>query len=57
MDKMVLSLILLFILFSFLLNIGGLMHIIPLYLTSPILFLSLFIFLLYLNNRKSFKGF
>lgn len=57
MDKMVLSLILLFILFSFLLNIGGLMHIIPLYLTSPILFLSLFILLLYLNNRKSFKGF
>lgn len=57
MDKMVLSLILLFLLFSFLLNIGGLMHIIPLYLTSPILFLSLFILLLYLNNRKSFKGF
>lgn len=57
MDKLVFSLIAMFILFSFILHIGGLMHIVPLYLTSPILFLSLFILLIYLNNRKNFKGF
>lgn len=57
MDKLVISLIAMFILFSFILHIGGLMHIVPLYLTSPILFLSLFILLIYLNNRKNFKGF
>jgi len=57
MDKIVFFLIAMFILFSFILHIGGLMHIVPLYLTSPILFLSLFILLIYLNNRKNFKGF
>jgi hypothetical protein len=57
MDKLVFSLIAMFILFSFILHIGGLMYIVPLYLTSPILFLSLFILLIYLNNRKNFKGF
>jgi hypothetical protein len=57
MDKLVFSLMAMFILFSFILHIGGLMHIVPLYLTSPILFLSLFILLIYLNNRKNFKGF
>jgi hypothetical protein len=57
MDKLVFSLIAVFILFSFILHIGGLMHIVPLYLTSPILFLSLFILLIFLNNRKNFKGF
>lgn len=57
MDKLVFSLMAIFILFSFILHIGGLMHIVPLYLTSPILFLSLFILLIYLNNRKNFKGF
>jgi hypothetical protein len=57
MDKLVFSLIAVFIIFSFILHIGGLMHIVPLYLTSPILFLSLFILLIFLNNRKNFKGF
>jgi len=57
MDKFGFSLIIFFIFFSFILHIGGLMHIIPLYFTSPLLFFSLYILLLYLNNRKSFKGF
>lgn len=52
MDKLGLSLIALFILFSFILHIFGLMHLLPLYLTSPILFVALFILLIYLNNRK-----
>jgi hypothetical protein len=57
MDKIVFSITAVFTLLSFILHIGGLMHIVPLYLTSPILFLSLLILLIYLNNRKNFKGF
>nr|WP_251030201.1 hypothetical protein [Bacillus sp. ISL-35] len=56
-DKIGLFFMALFIVFSFVLHIGGLMHLIPLYLTSPILFFSLFILLIYLNNRKKFRGF
>jgi hypothetical protein len=57
MNKFLVLLMFLFILFSFALNIGGLMHLIPLYFTSPLLFISLFTFLIYINNRKTFKGF
>lgn len=57
MDKIGLFLMAMFILFSFIIHIGGLMHLLPLYLTSPILFISLFILLIYLNDRKKFKGF
>jgi hypothetical protein len=57
MDHLVIIMFGAFALFSFILNIGGLMHIVPLYFTAPILFFSLFIFLIYLNNRKNFRGF
>ncbi|KIY20626.1 membrane protein [Mesobacillus subterraneus] len=46
-----------FLFFSFGLQIGGLMHLLPLYLTSPLLFFALFILLIYVNNRKKFRGF
>ncbi|MCE4050483.1 MULTISPECIES: hypothetical protein [Bacillaceae] len=49
--------LLLCILFAFFLNILGLMHIIPLYISSPLLFIALFLFLSFMNNRKKFKGF
>ena len=48
--------VLLFI-FSFFLQLLGLMKIVPLYITSPILFFSLFFLLFYFNNRKDLKGF
>lgn len=57
MKHLIIALFGVFALFSFILNIGGLMHIVPLYFTAPILFFSLFIILIYLNNRKNFKGF
>lgn len=57
MDQFIIFLFGAFALFSFVLNVAGLMHIVPLYFTSPILFLSLFLLLIYLNNRKNFRGF
>jgi hypothetical protein len=45
------------ILLAFVLNILGLLKVIPLYITSPFLFLSLLSFFYYLNIRKKFKGF
>ncbi|WP_421384204.1 hypothetical protein ACOJQI_06410 [Bacillus salacetis] len=52
-----LTLLILFIVLSFVINIFGLMHLYPIYLTSPLLFLSLLLMLHNLNNRKRFKGF
>ncbi|MCT2342758.1 hypothetical protein [Niallia taxi] len=49
--------LLLCILVAFFLNILGLMRIFPIYISSPLLFLALFLFLSFLNNRKKFKGF
>ncbi|WP_210364555.1 hypothetical protein [Bacillus sp. REN3] len=57
MEKFILFLLSLFILLSFIVHICGLMHIIPLYVTSPLMFLSLFSLLVYLNSRRSFRGF
>lgn len=42
---------------SFCLNMLGLMHIIPLFLTIPLLFGSILCTLWTLNNRNRFKGF
>ncbi|MCH1626231.1 hypothetical protein [Fredinandcohnia quinoae] len=45
------------IIITFGLNIFGLMRLIPLYITTPLLFLSLLVTLSILNNRNRFKGF
>jgi hypothetical protein len=45
------------ILISFIFNIIGLMGVIPLYITAPPLFLSLFITIYLINHRNRFKGF
>ncbi len=42
---------------SFFLNVLGLMGLIPIYITSPILFISLFLFIFTLTNHKRFRGF
>ncbi|CAM3663888.1 hypothetical protein [Mesobacillus zeae] len=52
-----LAIILISILFSLCLQLLGLMHIVPLYISSPILFLSLLVFFIYMTDRKKFKGF
>lgn len=57
MKKLPVFLMLMLILVSFILNIFGLMKLIPLFITSPILFISLMILCLYLNDRRRFKGF
>ncbi len=57
MKKLPVLLMLLLILLSFILNILGLMKLIPIFITSPILFISLLILFLYLNDRRRFKGF
>ncbi|MDA7026107.1 hypothetical protein PJ311_05690 [Bacillus sp. CLL-7-23] len=41
----------------FCLNILGLMSMLPLYITSPLLFVSLLFTINRFNQRKSFKGF
>lgn len=57
MKRLTMAMLILFILFSFVLNILGLMKIFPIYISSPILFLSVFIFITFINDRKKFKGF
>ncbi|WP_243291408.1 hypothetical protein [Bacillus sp. FJAT-47783] len=42
---------------AFFLNILGLMKLIPLYITSPLLFIIIFVTLYLLNHRKTFRGF
>ncbi|MFS0655734.1 hypothetical protein [Bacillus sp. 179-C3.3 HS] len=41
----------------FFLNILGLMNMLPLYITSPLLFCSILFTLYRMNHRKTFKGF
>jgi len=55
--KLHITLMLLFILFSFFLNILGLMHLVSVFITAPLLFFSLFVFISYMNDRNRFKGF
>ncbi len=43
--------------FCFFLNILGLMKMLPLYLTSPLLFAAILFTLYRMNHRKTFKGF
>ncbi|ASB90107.1 hypothetical protein OZL92_20435 [Bacillus sonorensis] len=41
----------------FFLNILGWMHMLPLYITSPLLFVSILFTISRFNHRKTFKGF
>ncbi|WP_453990446.1 hypothetical protein [Bacillus nitroreducens] len=47
----------LMIIITFGLNLLGLMKLIPLYITAPLLFLSLLVTLVIYNQRNRFKGF
>jgi hypothetical protein len=57
MNRLYLLFLIVLIIFSFFLQLLGLMELLPLYLTSPVLFVSLLVFVIYLNNRNRFKGF
>ncbi|KQL18686.1 hypothetical protein AN957_08945 [Cytobacillus solani] len=57
MKKLTIAMLILFILFSLGLNILGLMKLFPIYISSPILFLSVFILITFINDRKKFRGF
>jgi hypothetical protein len=50
-------LLIIFIILSLGLQLLGLMNLLPFYVTSPILFLSFFILLTFLNRRKRFRGY
>ncbi|PLT33941.1 hypothetical protein CUU64_12275 [Bacillus sp. V5-8f] len=41
----------------FFIQLMGLLRIIPLYISSPVLFLTIFIIVYKLNERNRFKGF
>ncbi|MET3698342.1 hypothetical protein SAMN05877753_108196 [Bacillus oleivorans] len=43
--------------FAFFLQILGMLHVVPLYISSPILFIAILIIISYLNERKKFKGY
>ncbi|WP_208590181.1 hypothetical protein [Gracilibacillus suaedae] len=51
--------VLLFVLpvFAFILNIFGLMRMIPLYYTVPLLFVTIYMTVYFWRDRKQFKGF
>jgi hypothetical protein len=50
-------LMILFILFGFALHILALMKVFPLFISIPLFFIAIFMFIFYLNDRKRFKGF
>ncbi|WP_187371055.1 hypothetical protein [Gracilibacillus massiliensis] len=43
--------------FAFILNIFGLMRLIPLYFTIPLLFATIYMTVYSFQNKKQFKGF
>lgn len=57
MSKIPFILCIAFILVSLFMNVLGLMKLYPIYLTSPLLFFSLFLLIALLNNQRRFKGF
>jgi hypothetical protein len=42
---------------SFLFHLLGLMNLAPLIITTPLLFFTIFIFFMMINNHKRFRGF
>jgi len=57
MSHLPLVVFILFIILSLMLNIFGLMNLMPLYVTSPLLFLAIFLLIYFISDRKRFKGF
>ncbi|WP_176215223.1 hypothetical protein [Cytobacillus gottheilii] len=57
MKKVQFFLILAVLIFCFFLNILGLLKLVPIFITAPLLFVALITFISFLNNRNRFKGF
>jgi hypothetical protein len=49
--------LILFIFMAFFLHLLALMNVFPLLLSTPIMFISIFIMVMFMNDRKRFKGF
>lgn len=56
MRKIHVALAVLCLLFAFFFNILGLMKLVPIYITSPVLFIVILVILYLLNHRKTFRG-
>ncbi|WP_157727921.1 hypothetical protein [Aeribacillus pallidus] len=48
---------LLLVIFAFFYNLLGLMNLAPIFVSAPLLFISLFISFFLFNHRKTFRGF
>jgi len=57
MGKLPYIILILLIAIAFFLNLLALIHIFPMLLSGPILFISILIFIVYLNDRRRFRGF
>ncbi|GIN74096.1 hypothetical protein J14TS2_45710 [Bacillus sp. J14TS2] len=57
MRKVSLLLIIVFIITCFFLHILALMRLIPIYITSPLLFVGLFSLVSFMNGKNRFRGF
>ncbi|GAA0325306.1 hypothetical protein GCM10008967_14910 [Bacillus carboniphilus] len=42
---------------AFVLQLLGMLKVVPLYISSPILFISIFLLISYWNERKRFRGY
>ncbi|MEH7073738.1 hypothetical protein [Neobacillus drentensis] len=57
MRKFPITIMVVFILIAFFLQILALLKVFPFVLSAPIMFVSIFTFIYYLNDRKRFRGF
>ncbi len=54
--KLVVVLFSIFFIVALAIQILGLMQIIPIYISSPLLFITILSFIIYLNDRNRFRG-
>ncbi|MCD4837739.1 MULTISPECIES: hypothetical protein [Neobacillus] len=57
LKKITLPLMILFFVIAFFLHILALLNIFPIIISVPLLFLAILIPIVFINNRKRFKGF
>ncbi|WP_199478516.1 hypothetical protein [Peribacillus saganii] len=57
MKKIHIALVAAILLGALFIQLLGLMELIPLYISSPILFVTLFVIVVLINSRNRFKGF
>ncbi|HWO77513.1 MAG TPA: hypothetical protein VNM69_16735 [Bacillus sp. (in: firmicutes)] len=55
--KLPIIIMFLIFIFAFFLQVLGMLQAVPLYISSPILFVAILIIISYLNERNKFKGY